>query len=214
MSLSNYEVMRNQMRGEFVKYDQEQMIQKFDLTYDEAYLYLTFVKKSYRIDRREGVITWSEDQFLTVVEADYNESMTIYDVLCYSKADCHLSGKFCPIHAAKGVTRTMHAGSGMFQKTAERFQGRIEALRYACEALGEPADLIGDVAAKLEVFSFLPVIFQYWEGDDEFPPNLKFMFDENILDYMHFETVHFMMGHILRRIEEIADTYIEAKAEK
>lgn len=28
MTVSNYEIMRNRMRGEFVKYDQEKMIEK------------------------------------------------------------------------------------------------------------------------------------------------------------------------------------------
>lgn len=209
MSLSNYEIMRNQMRSEFAKYDQEMMIQKFALDFDEAYLYLDFVRRSYRIDRKTGMAEWSEDGFQSVEEADYNESMTIYDVLCCSKDDCRLAGKFCSIHMAKGITKSLHAGGSMFQKAADRFQGRVKQLKYACSVLGKPAEMAGDVAAILQVFRFLPAAFQYWEGDDEFPPSLKFMFDENILDYMHFETVHFMAGHILKRMEEIADEYME-----
>jgi len=206
MSLSNYEIMRNQMRGEFVKYDQEKMIRKFHFSCDEIYLYLEFVCRSYRIGRKTGIVEWSEDEFESAVEADYNETMTIYDVLCYSKEDCHLAEKFCSLHMVRGITKTLHAGSSMFQKTAEKFRGRIKELKYACAVLGEPAEMIGDVAAVLWAFPFLPVTFQYWEGDDEFPSSLKFMYDENILDYMHFETVYFMTGHILKRLEEIADS--------
>ena len=33
--ISNYEIMRNQMRGEYVKYNQEKMIKKFSLKNDE-----------------------------------------------------------------------------------------------------------------------------------------------------------------------------------
>lgn len=207
MTLSNYEKMRNQMRGEFVKYNQEKMIRKFRLDFDADYLYLEFVGRSYRIGRRSGIVEWSEDGIQSVKEADYNESMTIYDVLCYSKEDCRLSGKFCPLHSVKGTAKTIHAGSSMFQQVAERFQGRTAQLAYACKELGILSDMKGDVAAILPAFTFLPVSLQYWEGDGEFPPNLKFMFDENILDYMHFETVFFMMSHILKRIEELADRY-------
>ncbi len=71
----------------------------------------------------------------------------------------------------------------------------------------------GDVAAVLWAFPFLPVTFQYWEGDDEFPPSLKFMYDENILDYMHFETVFFMTAHILKRMEETAECYVQGGQE-
>lgn len=84
MTVSNYEIMRNRMRGEFVKYDQEKMIEKFKLDFDEAYLYLSFVCRDYRINRKNGIVEWSEDGFQSVTEGDYNESMTIYDVLCYS----------------------------------------------------------------------------------------------------------------------------------
>ena len=37
---------------------------------------------------------WSNDAFETVYEANYNETMTIYDVLCYSKDGCHLANEF------------------------------------------------------------------------------------------------------------------------
>ena len=65
----------------------------------------------------------------------------------------------------------------------------------------------GDVAYELSIYPGYQIQMILWEGDDEFPPNLKFMFDENILDYMHFETVFFMMSHILKRMETIADQY-------
>ena len=185
------------------------MIRKFHLGSDERYLYIDFVCRSYRVGRETGIVEWSEDEFKSAVEADYNESMTIYDVLCYSKEECHLAEKFCPLHMARGITKTLHSGGGMFQKTAEKFQGRIKQLKYACDVLGKPADMIGDVAAVLWVFPFLPVTLQYWEEDDEFPSSIKFMYDENILDYMHFETVYFMTGHILKRLVEIGENYME-----
>lgn len=213
MALSNYEIMRNQMRAEFVKYDQEKMIRKFHLDFDESYLYLDFVCRNYRIDRKKGIVEWSMDGFNSAAEADYNESMTIYDLLCYSREDCRLAGKFCPLHQVKGTPKTMRIESGMFQKAADRFQGRIRQLEYACGVLGKPVEMIGDVAAVLWAFPFLPVTFQYWEGDDEFSPRLKFMYDENILDYMHFETVYFMTAHILKRMEETADEYVQGRQE-
>ena len=37
---TNYEITRNQMRGEFVKYDQENMIRKFSLRNDASYIYI------------------------------------------------------------------------------------------------------------------------------------------------------------------------------
>lgn len=203
MPKSNYDIMRDRMRSEFIKYDQDNMIRKFSLRYDENYLYIPFVLRLYRIGRTSGIVEWSEDDFATAAEADYNESMTIYDVLCYSKPDCHLAGSFCPANMLRGTVKSSSVGSNMFQKSAERFQGRVEQLKQACAQLGTPARMNGDAAFILYPFSFLPITLQYWEADEEFPANLKFMFDENVQDYMHFETTFFMVGHILRRIEEL-----------
>ena len=205
--ISNYEIMRNQMRREFVKYDQDRMIRKFSLRNDESYIYIVFLFREYRIDRITGVVEWSEDGFSTSIEADYNESMTIYDVLCYSKDDCCLSGNYCPVNMLKGTVKSSNVGSNMFQKSADGFNGKLKALVTVCGIWGEKLDLNGDVAAKLYPFPFLPVIIQYWEADEEFPANLKFMFDENILDYMHFETIFFMMGHIVKRIQDMMETH-------
>lgn len=44
MKVSNYEITRNRMRDEFIKYDQEKMIQKFSLKNDRQHLYLDFME--------------------------------------------------------------------------------------------------------------------------------------------------------------------------
>lgn len=203
MTITNYDLMRNQMRGEFIKYNQAKMIQKYSLENDEYYLYLDFTLRHYRINRSSGVVEWSEDHFENCVEANYNESMTIYDVLCYSKDNCCLSGNYCPVNMLKGTVISAAPGGNMFQKSADSFNGKLKELKAACSILGENVDMKGDVAAKLYPFSFLPIIIQFWEADDEFSANLKFMVDENIMEYMHYETIYFMMGHVVDRIKEI-----------
>ncbi|MGN0353725.1 MAG: DUF3786 domain-containing protein [Muricoprocola sp.] len=204
-ALSNYEITRNQMRGEFIKYDQENMIRKFQLKHDEAYLYIPFTDRDYRINRKDGVVEWTQDGFVTTVLADYDDTMTIYDVLCYSKPGCKLSGKFCSIALLKGTTQFSNGGIELGRGYAKKFTGKTEKLSKACEAFGEKADLKGDLAYILHPFSFLPVVLQFWDADEEFPANLKFMFDENIMDYMHYETIYYMVGHILNRLEQLIE---------
>lgn len=200
--ISNYEIMKNQMGEKFLEYDQNKMIKKFSLPHDEQYIYIRFVRRQYRISRLTGRAAWSEDHFLTETEAGYNEAMTIYDVLCYSKENCTLAGKFCPTNMLKGTVQAMGGSSSFFQKSADQFAGKTDQLQTAFRKLGELTDLKGDVAARIDVFEFLPVIVQYWDADEEFPAVLKFMVDENIQDFMHFETVMFMLGHVLCRIRE------------
>ena len=203
MALSNYEIMRNKMRGEFLKYDQERMLRRFCLESDEGYIYIEFMLRRYRIGRRTGVVEWSCDGFGTACEADYNESMTIYDLLCFPSDGCVLSGRYCPANQLRGTVISAGSGSEMLRRAANRFSGRADGLRRACLALGEAVRMSGDVAARIYPFSFLPVMLQFWEADEEFSARLKFMFDENVLQFMHFETLFFMTDHIVRRLEEM-----------
>jgi hypothetical protein len=199
---SNYEVMKNRMSSEFLKYDQENMIRKFSLPYDEGYIYIRFVEREYRINRQTGAVTWSENDFQTETEADYNEAMTIYDVLCSSKENCIPAGTFCPTDSLKGVIWTRSKSNSFFQQTADQFAGKTELLARAIEKIGHRENLAGDVAASIQVFDFLPIMIQYWDADEEFSAVLKFMVDENIQDFMHFETVMFMLSHVVNRIKE------------
>ncbi len=204
MPLSNYELTRNRMRGQFLQYDQAHMIEKFSLAHDRQYLYLDFVRRPHRIGRTTGVVEWSDDGFQTAREAGFEASMTIYDVLCCSKEGCRLSGRYCTVQMLKGVSRASTPGGSLFQASAERFRGKLPALRHACAQLGAPCALSGDAAYILDAFSFLPACLQFWDADEEFAPQLKFMFDENLLDYMRFETAFYLMGHILERLTELA----------
>ncbi|MCD8242125.1 MAG: DUF3786 domain-containing protein, partial [Lachnospiraceae bacterium] len=85
MATSNYEITRDRTELRFLEYDQQKMIDKFQLEHDERYLYLEFVGRKYRIHRGTGRIEWSEDGFAHAVHANFNEVLSICDVLCDSK---------------------------------------------------------------------------------------------------------------------------------
>lgn len=58
------------------------------------------------------------------------------------------------------------------------------------------------------MFEFLPIVLQYWDSDEEFPPMLKIMWDKNIINYMHYETTYFAASHLLKRIQELVDSQL------
>ncbi len=66
--ISNYEITKRRVQGDFLKYNQEKMIRKFALNFDEDYLYIKFIGHLYRINRKSGFLEWSEDRFQTCVE--------------------------------------------------------------------------------------------------------------------------------------------------
>lgn len=203
MSKSNYEQMKIQMQTHFLDYDQETMIRRFGLNADEAYLYLNFVNRPYRVNRRNGRVEWSENGFVDVHAADYNEAMSIFDVLCCSKEDCRLSGKFVSVNNLPGIVAGARAGNGMFQESADYFDGKTVAMAKACRRLGGEAIAQGDVGFRLKVFDFLPLEMRFWESDDEFGPSLSLLWDRNLQDFIHYETSYFIAGHLMRRLKEL-----------
>lgn len=201
--ISNYEKMKNEMAGAFLQYDQEKMIRKFGLDHDDSFLYICFFSRKYRIDRRTGQVSWSEDGFQTEENADYNEAMTIYDALCYSKESCHLSHEWANVENLGSVRGgTLEKGGGFYKSAGQHFAGKTDALSRACEKLGGEKREKGDTAYELQMFPFLPMILRFWDADEDFPASLQLLVDQNILDYMHFETLMFALGHFLGRLRE------------
>ena len=214
-TISNYEKTRDAMERRFLTYDQEAMIQKFQLAHDGQYLYIPFVGRRYRLNRETGRIEYpaekapssgaSSQEFPALeayLHADFNVSMTIFDVLCDSKPDCRLAGTFVSLSHLKNVVQTRSLASSMFQEDARRFAGRGEWLAAACRRLGGTPLTVGDVSYRLPLFDFLPVVLQFWDGDEEFDPVLKLMWDANILDFMRYETTFYAASHLLERLRE------------
>lgn len=207
MRPSNSDTMRNRMESEFAKYDQQKMIQKFSLRHDADFLYLPFVGREYRIHRDNGRVEWFSDTAQAFIHANYNESMTIFDVLTCSKPDCNLAGHFVSVGDLPGTTKSASAAGNLFSAQSRFFAGRCTALEYACRKLGGTPGTVGDVSSILPVFSFMPVMLQFWDADEEFDAVLKFMWDYNATDFMHFETIAFATIHIMERLKETMEEF-------
>lgn len=205
MRNSNYEISRERAQQQFLDYDQETMIRKFALRSDEAYLYIAFFGRQYRISRTTGAVEGSDDGFVTVIPGDFNVSLSLYDLLCCSRPDCCLTGEFVMTNSLPGTVQTASSGvgSGMYRSDCLYFDGRTELLARACRALGGIPDGKGDVAYRLTVFEFMPMRLEFWQSDDEFEPELRLMWDRNVQSYMHYETLWYAAGHLLRRLREL-----------
>lgn len=196
---NNYETMKLQMRDEFLKYDQAAMIGKFGLRSDDENLYITFFGTEYTVDRRTGDVRSQRG------EAGYNEAMTIYDVLCWSKPHCKASGRMVNMSSLSTIQggSMKREGDGLFGRYEVEFDQKDAALSAACAKLGGVPEGKGDVAYRIPMFPFLDVMLQYWDSDDEFPASLQPFVDERMTDFMHYETVWFALSHMLERIKEL-----------
>jgi hypothetical protein len=191
--------MKLQMRDEFLKYNQAAMIEKFGLRSDDENIYITFFGTEYAVDRKTG------DVRSQLSDAGYNEAMTIYDVLCWSKPHCKASGRMVNMGSLSTIQggSMKREGDGLFGRYEAAFDQRDEALSEACAKLGGVPEGKGDVAYRIPMFPFLDVMLQYWDSDDEFPASLQLFVDDKMIEFMHYETVWFVLSHMLGRIKEL-----------
>lgn len=208
--MDNYDLQVDIAKGIFLAYDQELLIRKFRLKADGDWIYLTYLNTPCRISRKDGSVQeyiqnrWKECRSFSTV-------MTIYDLLCYHRGETApaLAGQWCAVgtFVVTGVTKT----DAFTKKYAAIFDGRTEALKAACEGLGGVLQLRmagADVTCRIPVTPFFPVLVQFWEADEEFPPKLMLLWDRNTDKFLHFETTFYLQGDLLERlksnVEEIA----------
>lgn len=196
----NYALQAAQARKYFLKYDQQKLIEKLRLKHDEEYLYTVMLSTPYRIRRATGDVERQEEKGWVDANS-FSEVMTLLDLVCDSREDRYLRLRW----------RNMQDFAGMVHRNlledardpwAERFSRDPEGLRRACLALkGEPIPQ-GDVAYAIELFDGLCIGIQLWLGDEEFPPTLRFMWDENADMYIKYETMYYARGLLVQRLTE------------
>ena len=206
--MSNYEKQVDIGKSYFLKYDQQLLAEKFHLETDEQYLYLTYIGTRCRIARSTGTIYEKTSGEYTECRS-YETVMTIYDMLCHGdgKELPPLSGKWTLVanFAAAGASPSADVSS---QKYADYFAGKTEVLKQACLRLGgqiQPRLARADVTARIPAFPFFPVLLQFWDADDEFPPQIKIMWDDQTMRYLNFETTYYLQGDLLARLKAIAE---------
>ena len=195
---SNYEIMKRQMQAKFASFDLSQIAGEWELEQKNGSLALSFVGRQYEIDRSTGAVLYERDGAMR--EADYNVSMTLFDILTRKRQ--RATGKLLPVSAFSAIHSATASSGGPFDAVARRFDHRDGELSAACERLGSVPYGKGDVAYRLPVFKDLWTGLQFWDSDEDFGPSLNFLCDSNILQFMYYETMMFMLIHILDRLNE------------
>lgn len=100
-------------------------------------------------------------------------------------------------------------GAGFFRGPHEvptflitkRFGEDITAFQKRCETLhGTPLHM-ADAAYRFEVAPRIPVAALFWEGDDEFPPEAKLLFDRTVSDHLPLDIIFALAVAVCQRIE-------------
>ena len=198
----NYLMTCEKWRKIFLTLDHEKLIHRFSLQSDDDAIYLRFFHQDYRLDRRTGMITLVEAPDLLL---GFNTVMSIYNLFYYAKKDAKVRGTFVPFRQVKRAAPFDPA----FQKTvlqpiAQTFSEHCKELEKACIALGGTKIRQGDVGYVIEAFSWMPVTILFWDGDDEFEAQANMLFDADITDYIHEETVCCIASCLASRLAQEA----------
>ena len=195
----NYRLQVEGAKRYFLRYDQEKLIRKLNLTSNEDYLYTEMLRKSYRIHRRTGQVYRLEDSWTET--NDHGEVMTLLDLVCDSRQDRFPTGRWQNM-VNFGALFHRSLAEDRSDPLAEAIQADQAAFRRACEALGGTPGPGGDISYALPFFDKLRLAIQFWEGDEEFSPRIRWLWDENALMYLKYETMWFAIGMLRSRIRK------------
>ena len=197
----NYKKQVEAARALFLQWDAGEIARRFDLEADGDYLYLPFFHRRHRVGRRDGVIE-SQGPSGAWREAGFNAHLSIFDAICREKRGT-LRGQWSTINNLGNLRHPGVGESGLYGPYEKAFAGKAADLRRACGELGGEPFPVGDAGAVLAVFPFLPLVFQFWEGDEEFPPQIRLLWDANTLDFVRYETAWYIALYGLDRLKTL-----------
>ena len=88
---------------------------------------------------------------------------------------------------------------------SSRYSGDIERFRKTCDQLdGIPLNL-ADAAYVFKITPRIPVAVLYWDGDDEFPPESKILYDKSINEHLASDIIFALAVDICTRIVRSTD---------
>ena len=77
--------------------------------------------------------------------------------------------------------------------------------KAACQEMGgvlQPPIAGADVTCRLCATPFVPILLQFWEGDEEFAPRLVLLWDRNADQLLHYETTFYLQGDLLEGLKD------------
>lgn len=196
MKKTKDEIQWEMIQSRFLTYDQEKFIRIFGLENNEDSIFISFMGRNYRINRKTGLMYDGERQ------ASIDETVSVYELLTNSEHAPYLTGKWESI--ASLCTNTTDTSLGRYIDYLKPFQDDAELMQKTLIQMGaEPASK-GDVSAILTVYPNVPVWFQYWVADDEFPASIQFLFDGGIADHFRWSLLWNLMTMFTDRMLETA----------
>ena len=200
----NYAIQVEQAKKLFLTYDQETIVQKLDLEADDDYLYIPFMGMKYRIHRTTADVEKREGDGPYRDGNSFNEVLTIFDALCGSKPGGHLSGQWVSLSSLGGGVHNTATVDSIFGRASEALAAHENCLAAVLEQLGGTRMPQGEPGYRVDAFPFLPLYFQYWRADEEFPAQVRLLWDANTTDFIRYETAYYLANSFFERLLQLA----------
>lgn len=206
--MDNYCAMQEAARKWFLTYESATFCNKKGVSPSKNRITVNFLGENADISLQTGTITFSDR------EAGFGEALCLYDWLCDGRQDALPSGDFAPVSSLPGV---MVRGNGLTIDTCALAQQATEnpaAFEDACTSMGGVRRQMGDISYEIPLFSDLTALIKFYYADEEFPASLVLLWDKHILQYIRYETVYYLAGCLLRRLERAMHdkiSYIQPK---
>lgn len=141
-------------------------------------------------------------------EAQYLQSLIALVYLVYAE-NAPLTGEWVTEKDLKcsSFFRGMHA----LQKGAikDRFGSDLKGFVEACKKLGAMEVDGADVALRIMALPKVPIKMLLWAGDDDFPPEVTFLFDKSLEAYLPADGIWALVKFISERISNHSSINVE-----
>jgi hypothetical protein len=195
--MSNYDKMLADALQRFTTYDRAILTRRPGVEGGNEALSTCFLGESVLLNPERGAITVGGRP------ADFGEALSILDWLCDGRLDAQASGTYCTVSSLPGV---LVSGSGLSMNgnaLAAKIHENPEKFHAACQRMGGESVPMGDIGYCLPIFPGVCVCLKFYFGDEEFAPQLTFLWDQNILQFVRYETVYYIAGCLLQRLRRL-----------
>ena len=192
--MNNYEKMMADARLRFTAYDKGTLAQRPGVRETADELITKFLGETVHIPKKTGELTVGGRK------ADFGETLAVFDWLCDGKPNAKAAGEYCAVGSLPGI---YVGGSGLMMSggvLAKRIDAEPHRFRAACHAIGGRKVALGDLGFEIPVFPGVAMCLKFYFGDEEFPPQLTFLWDQNMLQFVRYETVYYIAGCVQKRL--------------
>jgi len=184
--MGNYEKVYAHYQERFFEMDHEKASEKLRLEYDDNNIYIPFFSRPVVLSRRTAEM--NSPAYPEGVPTTHR--LLVMHHLYFHEPDAVNSTEMVPFHELRECAHFEPA----FRRTAvtplaKYFDGKLERLRERALRLGGTIESAGDCGFTLRAFPLVPLRFIFWDGDDEFPANVNILFDKNLSQFIHPESI-------------------------